>query len=359
MIEMLIATVIGVIVLSGLTAMYVVASNKQRDFSKQAQQYENGRYGIEILAKDLQLAGFYGYYSSYTTPTSLPDPCYADTDTATYLAALGNPVYGYNAVDKDTRATGFPVSCGTWLNDDNLQPGSDIIVLQRADTTDIRAAGTNTLAEDIYLHANAFSGAIQIGDGNAPPTLLNVKGSTASPVRKLHVHVYFVAPCSIPADDNATGLCTGNSDDDGRPIPTLKRLELTSDGTTRTMRIVPIAEGVEYLRIDWGLDTGNPFRDATVNSSGQQINSATRLPGDGTPDSYASNPATAAQFANAVAARISMLVRNPEISFHFTDKGQYTVGSLGTLGPFNDGYRRHAFAADVRLTNLSGRRENP
>lgn len=359
MIEMLIATVIGVIVLSGLTAMYVVASNKQRDFSRQAQQYENGRYGMEILGKDLQLAGFYGYYSSYTTPATLPDPCYANTDTATYLAALGSPAFGYNAADKDTLASGFPSTCDTWLNADNLQPGSDIIVLQRADTTDIRAAGTNTLAEDVYLHANAFSGSIQIGDGNAPPTLLNAKGSTPSPVRKLHVHVYFVAPCSIPADDNASGLCTGSSDDGGRPIPTLKRLELTSDGTTRTMRIVPIAEGVEYLRVDWGLDTGAPFRNATANSSGQQINSATRLPGDGAADSYSSSPGTAAQFANAVSARISMLVRNPELAFNFTDKAQYAVGSLGTLGPFNDGYRRHVFAADVRLLNLSARRENP
>lgn len=362
MVEMMIAMAIGVIVLSGLTAMFVVASNKQRDFSRQAQQYENGRYGIETLAKDLQLAGFYGYYSSYATPASMPDPCYLGTDANTYLTALGLPVYGYHAADKDTRASaasGFPSSCSAWLDDTNLQPGSDIVVLQRADTTDLRTTAANTVDKDIYLHANASNAAIQIGNGSAAPVLVSAKGSTPSPVRKLHVHIYFVAPCSIPADDNADGLCTGSGDDGGHPIPTLKRLELGSDGTTRTMRIVPLAEGVEFLRVDWGLDTGIPFRNATTDSNGQQINSATRLPGDGAADEYVSAPTTPAQFANTVSARISMLVRNPESSAHFKDMGQYAVGSLGTLGPFNDGYRRHVFAADVRLTNLSARRENP
>lgn len=359
MIEMLIAIAIGVIVLSGLTAMYVVSSNKQRDFSKQAQQYENGRYALEVLGKDLELAGFYGYFSSYNTPANLPDPCYSGNVAGTYLSSLGLPVFGYNAPDKNSVPTGFPTTCDTWLNANNLQPGSDILVLQRADTTDIRANGANTVDKDIYLHANAFSAQIQIGDGNVPPTLLNAKGSTPSPVRKLHVHLYFIAPCSVPADDNSDGLCTGANDDNGRPIPTLKRLELTSDGTTRTMRIVPIAEGVEFMRIDWGLDTGTPFRNPTTDSSGQQINAATRRPGDGAADTYTATPGSATQFSHAVTARVSLLVRNPEPAFTYTDRSQYTVGSLGTLPAFNDNYHRHVFNSEIRMVNLSGRRENP
>ena len=30
-----------------------------------------------------------------------------------------------------------------------------------------------------------------------------------------------------------------------------------------------------------------------------------------------------------------------------------------SLGPYNDGDRRHVYAAETRLINLSGRKENP
>ena len=105
--------------------------------------------------------------------------------------------------------------------------------------------------------------------------------------------IYFVAPCSSPASGTT---CTGSSDDGGTPIPTLKRLELSSSGFT----VSSVAEGVEMMKVQYGIDDS----PSTTNTSTGKI-------GDGVPDSYVSAPSLA-QFANAVSVRVDLLVRNPE-----------------------------------------------
>ena len=182
------------------------------------------------------------------------------------------------------------------------------------------------------------------------PTTCGSGGSPAGDIRKMNVRVYFVAPCSVPAS-GASGICTGASDDGGNPIPTLKRLELTSSGFV----IVPVAEGVEYMKIEYGID-GSPTA----------TNSNTGLIGDGTPDSYTLTP-TLTDFANAVSVRVDLLVRNASISAGYSSAKTYNLGvdvstptsPAYTLGPYTDSYRRHVYAAETRLVNLSGRRENP
>jgi hypothetical protein len=90
------------------------------------------------------------------------------------------------------------------------------------------------------------------------------------------VHVYFVSPCDIPTTGH---ICNGTDDDGGRPISTLKRLELATDvGGNPVMRTVPLVEGIQDLQVDYGID--QPAPGAGV--------------GDGSPDAYTTAPATPA-----------------------------------------------------------------
>jgi type IV pilus assembly protein PilW len=154
------------------------------------------------------------------------------------------------------------------------------------------------------------------------------------------VHVYFVSPCDVPASGEA---CTGAGDDDGRPIPTLKRLELTSDGmATPVMRVVPLVEGVQNLQIDYGIDY--PPVGSSV--------------GDGSPDNYVTDPLTPGDWANVVAVRLNLLAANTEDTRGHLDTKRYNLGLAGSVGPFNDEVKRHAYSAVVRVNNVSGQREN-
>jgi len=63
--------------------------------------------------------------------------------------------------------------------------------------------------------------------------------------------------------------------------------------------------------------------------------------------------------ANVVEVRMHVLARSLEATPGFTDTKTYVLGNTGTLGPFNDGFKRHVFTTSVRLVNPAGRRETP
>ena len=177
--------------------------------------------------------------------------------------------------------------------------------------------------------------------------------TTPAPIRKLHVHVYFVAPCSVgsgpanvgaPSTVSISGICTSSDD----TIPTLKRLELVSQGGNTTMRIVPLVEGIEYLKIEYGVDNSPP--DPSVD---------TGLSGDATVDGAYVDTPSLANWPGVIAAKVYVLARNTEPTAAFTDTKTYELGPLTSVPAANDKFRRHVYTAAVRLMNISGRRERP
>jgi type IV pilus assembly protein PilW len=116
---------------------------------------------------------------------------------------------------------------------------------------------------------------------------------------------------------------------------------------------VPLADGIEQLQIEYGIDTD----------------------GDGSPDQYTADPTTftspacggctaAINWANVMAAKVHVLARSSETVPGHVDRKIYELGTAadGTpirLGPFNDGYSRHVYSTVVRLMNPSARRETP
>jgi type IV pilus assembly protein PilW len=64
------------------------------------------------------------------------------------------------------------------------------------------------------------------------------------------------------------------------------------------------------------------------------------------------------QLINVTAVKIYVLIRSREPTPGYTDTKTYTLGST-TMGPFNDGFKRHVYVTTVRLPNISGRRQTP
>jgi type IV pilus assembly protein PilW len=228
LIELMIALTIGLILVGGLFSMFVSSSANLSELKKSAEHLENGSMATRILNLDLAHAGYYGEYYALPAPgAALPDPC-ALTAAALY-AALAYPVQGY-----DAPATS-PLTC---LGNNDFVPGTDILVVRAAEPA-VLAATDIPVANEVYLQGISTTAEVQFGAGAAPigttnkadgtATDLFLKdGVSAASIRKLEVHIYFIAPCSMPSDGGDS--CTGAGDDGGRPIPTLKRLELTSVG---------------------------------------------------------------------------------------------------------------------------------
>jgi type IV pilus assembly protein PilW len=79
--------------------------------------------------------------------------------------------------------------------------------------------------------------------------------------------------------------------------------------------------------------------------------------GDGSPDTYVAAPSTPSQWANVVAVQVNLLAVNTEQTLGHIDTKQYNLGLAGSVGPFNDRLKRHAYSAVVRVNNVSGQRE--
>ncbi len=366
LIEWMISITIGLILLVGLAALIAQQSRTQAELDRSSRQIENGRYAMQLLQDDIQLAGYYGEYSDTLpspslalTPPRLPNPCALATNPADAdYVANAFAVQGYDSSATLPANLSNPVAAGgCGLNAANFRAGTDILVIRRVETTAMGAvlnpgeiyfqSGLKppTLAFDFVLAA-ATTSSLDTAvfnlkkkiPGSVPPAYVS------APLRKYLVHIYFVSPCSVPA--NGSTCSTTNTDDGGVSIPTLKRYELSFDKVAGTPKfsLVPLVEGIENMQIDYGFDAN----DATA---------------DGAPDSFLTDvpgaPATPdpTRWADVMALRLNLLARSNEKTGGYSDAKTYNLGLAGMTTATNDGFKRKVFSQLIRLVNPSSRRD--
>ena len=324
LVELMVSLTIGLLLLTVLAMVFSNSSRMQKEVTLAAQQIENGRYAIDLLSEDVAHAGYWGYFGgSFTAPGALPDPC--ALDAASLTTALAVPVQGYNAPIA-TLPTCVPAA--------NYVAGTDILVVRHASSVIAGALSANGM----YFQSNSTSTLVATGSGTFNLTRRNGTGANIpAEIRAYETHIYFVSPCSVPAG----ATCTG-TDDGGKPIPTLKRLELSVDGSGNlNMVTVPLVEGIENFQVDYGLDTD----------------------GDGAPDgaAYVADPATVVNWTRVMAVQLFVLARNTQTSPDYTDGKTYTLGTAGAITPTGGAtqYRRHVYSSLVRVKNPSERLETP
>jgi type IV pilus assembly protein PilW len=345
LIELMIAAAISLFLLGGLVTVFANSSQAHGELKKASEHTGNGSMAVRLITQDVNQAGFYGdFYELPDFSGVAPNPCALGAPGI--FASLSVPIQAYDA------PLVSPIPC---LANSDVVPGTDILVVRRAETTPLAATDVPVTGE-VYIQAISTAAQIQIGAGgsaigttkkadNTLADLFKKDGITAADIRKLAVHIYFIAPCSVPA--NGGDSCTGANDDNGTPIPTLKRLELTSVAGVTGWRIVPLVEGIENLQVDYGIDNV----PATQNIITGQF-------GDGAPDVYVTAPPTA-ELPNIVSIKVHLLARATQRSAGYSDSKTYDMGLTGMAGPFNDAFKRHLFMSAVRGVNLSGRREIP
>jgi type IV pilus assembly protein PilW len=356
LVEWMVSITIGLVLLAGLTTLIAQQSSTQAELEKSSRQIENGRYAMQLLNEDIQMAGFYGEFSNVSglaVPGALPDPC--SVVVANIEAAMVFPVQGYDSL----ATTSGLLTCIDPLNHVDY---TDILVVRRVEpaTLTIAVAASAAASGQVYLQSGLTASGLvfekKMGTGGntsgfdlltqAKPAIAAASGvpatpaipAVAAPLRKFLVHIYFVSPCSVPASGGST--CTSAADG-GKPIPTLKVVELSSSGSMST---TPLVEGIENMQIDYGIDsTGN----------------------DGAPDGeFLATPVAVADWANVVALRVHLLTRNNESSAGYVDSKTYEMGydnagNVQTVTPATavQSYKRRLFSQLIRVVNTSSRRD--
>jgi len=345
LVELMVSVTLGMMIMAVLAVAFASSSQARRDTDQASRQIENGRYAMQLLSEDLALAGYYAEFDPFpmSSPGAKPDPC--ATSVASLKAAMPLHVQGY---DNPTAATAAALTC---LSD--VRTGADIVVIRRVSTcvagnTDCDAFAGGTTQP--WFQASLCASASELDSANltdyyamdtATAGLTKHKRdcATLADFHRFVTHIYFIA----------------NNDNAGDGIPTLKRAELGATGFT----IVPLVEGIENLQYEYGLDT-----------------SATP---DGAPDVFTADPdnytgagsvGAVGNWRNVVALRVNLLARNTDSTPGYSDTKVYTLGynadgSANTCTPDASplctglSYKRHAFVAEVRVTNPSQRGTTP
>jgi type IV pilus assembly protein PilW len=329
LIELMVGMVVGFLVILVVTTVFTNATAQRRDMERTGRQIENGRYAMQMLSDDIVNAGYYGELNpnEFAAPAAKPDPC--STSVTDMKNMIRMHVQGYpNAA----------VAGLTCLAD--VKNGTAAIAVRRTETCTPTGPGANcdaVAAGRIYLQSSLCNDelklppidnhyAVAVAPDPASFTFHQHDCATAASLRAYVMHIYFVA----------------NNNNAGDGVPTLKRAELGAGGA---FTIVPLVEGIEDLQFEYGLDT-----DANSNP-----NAFTADPG--TYNGCAADPCYIANWMNAVTVKVHVLSRSVEASPSFTNSKTYPLGPV-TDGPFNDGFKRHAYSGSIRMNNPAGRRES-
>ena len=304
LIELMIAMVIGLVIIAAASAMFISSSASRRQVELSADVIENGRYGLDMLSRDLSQAGFYGTLAVPTGATV--DLCSADP--AVWANSLAIYAVGLNNTDASP-------ACLT-----TRKAGTDAIFSQRASTcavTDPAAACTES-AGNAYLQVsecgieyNATPFVVAAANDTASFTLqTKACDGTKATKRKLIRRIYFISS----ADE-------------------LSYIEITPAAVLGPFVVV---ENIEQMQIEYALDAND----------------------DGTPDSFTPTPA-AADWSKVIGVRAWLLARSSETSTNVKDAVTFQMSDTTVAIPAaNANFKRRVYSTYIPFITPKSRRES-
>lgn len=218
LVELMVALVIGLLISAAMLTAYSSGSAATGTTARFAEVQTNGRYAVDFLRREIQLAGFLPLNVGPVQKTGT-------TGTADYgcgagfAARIEEPIFG---VDDDRQ---LPCIAAT-----DYRPFTDVLVLRRAGLT----PSTATAADNLYVRTEFMRAAVYVGGGAAPVNL-----QPPAEDYPLAVDVYYVSPYTSTIGDG---------------VPALKRMTL-GRGPAMTSRL--IASGIENMQIQYGVQTGS------------------------------------------------------------------------------------------------------
>jgi type IV pilus assembly protein PilW len=300
LIELLIAITIMSLISLAVTTMYVNTSQNYGQDERVARMQENGRFALNMMAQDISMADFWG---EFLDPGGIdPTAVTAGTDDCnTGILNLEDALLYY----KNGAATPM------------FDPSGCTVLTTTSPATNFK---TDTSALAIKRVANQpesspVNGIVYVRTNGTLAELVADAASTAAPADyndwEYQPRLYYIREDA----DDVPYLCRT----DIKPGTTVEFQQVDEDDC--------LAEGIEQLHVEFGLDTD----------------------GDLVPNQYKSD-ITAAEAEDAVTVRIYLLARSASAETNYSNTKKYYLGSLGEITP-GDNYYRRVFSTTVALRN--------
>lgn len=313
LVELLISMVLGMFLTAGVVGVYLETKRNYAAEEEVARVQENGRFALNLLQRELMMAGFYGgtlRAADDVAPVAVTSDCAAanwalDPDVAIEF------VNDHSGTSNPVTSRGTTLSC---IGGGDVAPGSDLLTVKRTAgepslRRTVKAPGLGSSStRQWYLRYTRYGD--EMGWEKIAPAEIAALTAPDPGLAywEAYTRVFYVRPFSESIDDN---------------IPTLCERSLVADGMTSRC----LVEGIEDLHIEFGIDQD----------------------GDGVADRYLAAP-TAAQVDDAVVARVYLLVRGLQELSGYRNTKTYRLGGKAVAAS-NDGYIRRVFATTVQIRN--------
>lgn len=364
LIEMMIAMVLGLLII-GAAGQYFLANKATfRSQTQNGQLQETGRFAMELIGRDVRMAGFNGCGSRMYSSSPITVINYLNS--AVYPYNLGAGVFGYEAAGTAPGQTfalsaTYPAPGGTWTptlpasgGSGTSQiaaraiPGSDVLVVRSASPYRLPLIAPFTSGSQIFVSLPPPGSVNEIVSGDivmvtdclqmqifqatnvaTGATRINVVGSqggsfqpgNARNINERGPVTAFVEGSEIARIRSFTYFVGQGGDG----TPALFREFLDGQGIVTEELI----SHVESFQVAYGIDdTGNLVVDRYI----------------------AANAVGANQWNNVLSVRLGLLVRSPDEFSDSADTQTYQVAGT-VLNPVDDRRQRRVFETTIALRN--------
>lgn len=302
LIELMVALVVGLLLVIAMSAILVNSSTSRRELALSAEVIENGRYGLDVLDRELSQTGFYGTLATPTGSTVV-DMC--STAPAVWADSLLNHVTGLNNAELDPACLA-------------RKAGTDAIFIQRASTCRVGEAEC-----DAETDKQAYLQVSECGqEYNATPFVLD-KGlkitftlqtkacdsATKAVKRRMIRRIYYISTASA-----------------------LSYRDITPEGASTPVALV---EDIEQMQLEYAVDSN----------------------GDGTIDSFSATPAN---WADVIGVRVWLLARSTSASRNAADATKFTLSADTTVDipAASSNLKRRVYSTYISFVTPKARRES-
>ena len=316
LVEWLVAMLLGLFLLAGVFAVFVMSRSSSEDAFDQSELQENGRLAIRLISQDIKWAGFFGAYTGQPTQVGpsltlsagsiIPasSDCLDERSVGSLPSPLG-PIRGLwvSRVSASKGLSGF-----TCIDVNKRVENSDVISIKRLVGRPIPAS--EALDDNRFYMATNSQEARVIKGGETRPLF---GANNESQLWEYQHYIYYL------------------SQENG--IPVLRKRYLTANSGSFEIGGA-MAEGVEHMVLMFGVD------DSVIP--------------DGRIDRYLSADQMAAQSWNegrVLGVRLFLLIRAAKESARYKNNNTYQLGNLPPIKGNGDGYRRLLLESSIALRN--------
>lgn len=341
-VELMIAMVLGVVLMAGVIQTFITSKQTFNLNEEMNWIQDNGRYGLNFLAEDVRMAGYYGCASRAGSVANV-----LKNSSSSWVTDFGKGLSGYDGDSSSFPTSIFPRPVTATLP--ASFPKTDVFTIHKADLNDsfqVKDHNPNAAVIDVVGTHDFPDGTILIASDcrhtaifqSTAPQNNKVNHNPGNSVSPGNCTKLLGTTPTVCSNTQGTSYTFGGDayvmraigyayyiDTASNGVPALFREELNAGGTTTSKE--EMVQGVENMQVEYGLDTD----------------------GDGLPNKYVKASSVPADkwSDRIISARITLLLRSMTPLATVSQKFTY----LGTSYEPTDLYVRRAFSVTVKLRN--------